>query len=87
MSFAVLMTLTVLQVVALVAVLAIYLILLTGHLRSISTSLAQITWGVRAVEVEVEAIEPSVTQVNGLLEELTGELLPAVDDKAARLAG
>lgn len=87
MSQSLLVTLTVLQVVALVAVLAGYLIVLTRRLRSISLSLSKVAWGVRAVEVEVGSIGPNVTEVNRLLTELTEDLLPGVAAMATERAG
>lgn len=87
MSYATLMTLTIIEIVLLVGVLATYLILLTGRLNSISQSLSKVAWGVRAVEVEVSAIGPSVEQINGTLTELTDDLLPGVAQKAEQLAG
>jgi uncharacterized protein YoxC len=87
MTFWLLMTLTVIEVLALVLVLWVYLVKLTRRLRSISLSLSRVAWGVRAVEVEVSAVGPAVTQANALLTELTDDLLPGVADKAARLAG
>lgn len=86
MSFQWLLWLTIIEVVVLVAALAIYLVLLTRRLRSISRNLSKVAWGVRAVEVEVGAIEPAVGRINGLLRELTDGLLPGVAGKAADLA-
>ena len=86
MSFRVLMTLTVIEVVALVVVLAAYVMLLTHRLQSISSTLAKVAWGVRAVETEVSSIGPSVTRINGVLRELTEELLPAAAAKAEQIA-
>ncbi len=87
MSQSLLVTLTVVQIVALVAVLAGYLIVLTQRLRSITVSLSRIAWGVRAVEVEVGSIGPSVTDINRLLTELTEDLLPGVATMATERAG
>lgn len=87
MTYRLLMTLTVVEVLALVAVLAFYLVQLTQRLESIARSLAQVTWGVRAVEVEVGHIGPAVEDANATLAELTDELLPTVAEKAERLAG
>ncbi|MBA3306297.1 MAG: hypothetical protein H0U25_10285, partial [Thermoleophilaceae bacterium] len=42
--------LTVVEIVALVVILAIYLLVVASQLRSISAKLAEITWGARAVE-------------------------------------
>lgn len=85
MSFTTLVTLTVVEIVVLVVVLAIFLILLTRRLRSIAATLSNVAWGVRAVEVEVEAIGPALEEVNNLLGELARELLPTVVANARRL--
>jgi uncharacterized protein YoxC len=85
-SFRLLMTLTVIEIVLLVVVLAIFLILLTRRLQSIAVSLARVSWGVRAVETHVAAVAPGVTRVNELLQELTEDLLPGVAAKADELA-
>jgi uncharacterized protein YoxC len=87
MSFTWLMVLTVVEVVLLVAVLAGYLIALTVRLDSVAKSLAKVAWGVRAVESEVSSIGPSVTRINGVLAELTEDVLPGVAAKAERLTG
>lgn len=86
MSFAMLMTITVVEILALVVVLAIFLVLLTRRLRSIANSLSKVAWGVRAVETEVSAIAAPVIEVNGLLRELTEVLLPGVAAKAEQVA-
>lgn len=86
MSLTTLVVLTVVEIVALVVVLAVFLILLTRRLDSVAQSLSRVAWGVRAVEVEVGSIGPAVQQVNGVLDELTTELLPAAVAKAERLA-
>lgn len=86
MSYRLLMTLTVIEIVLLVVVLAIFLILLTRRLESIAASLAKVSWGVRAVETHVAAVGPGVTRVNELLGELTEDLFPGVAAKAEELA-
>lgn len=86
MGFTLLLWLTIIEVVVLVAALAVYLVLLTRRLASISDNLAKVAWGVRAVEVEVGAIGPAVTRINGVLRELTEELFPAVAQRAGELA-
>lgn len=86
MSYTLLMTLTVIEVLLLVVVLAVYLVAITRRLDSVAQSLSKVAWGVRAVETEVSGLGPSVTRINGLLTELTDELLPGVAEKAERLA-
>lgn len=86
MSFAALITLTVLEIVVLVVVLAIFLMMLTTRLHSISRSLSKVAWGVRAVETEIGNVGPAVIQVNGVLRDLTENTLPGVAAKAQRIA-
>jgi hypothetical protein len=86
-SYGLLMTLTVIEVVLLVAVLAGYLVALTRRLDSVASSLAKVAWGVRAVETELGSIGPSVRRINGTLAELTEDVLPSVAAEAERLAG
>ena len=62
------------EVVALVAVLAGYLIAIAATLRRVSHLLAQITFGVRAIEKQTEPIGPSVRDVNAALDEAAGVL-------------
>lgn len=86
MSFAALITLTILEIVTLVVVLAIFLMMLTTRLHSISRSLSKVAWGVRAVETEIGNVGPAVIQVNGVLRDLTENTLPGVAAKAQRIA-
>ncbi len=83
MSEGLMTVLTVVEVVALVVVLAIGLLIVASQLRSISTKLAEITWGARAVERQLRATRSNVGQVNWALEEIAGTL-PSVVDKAER---
>lgn len=78
MSFTTLIVLTIVEIVLLVAVLAVFLILLTQRLRSVAATLSQVAWGVRAVEVEVKSLGPSVREVNQLLQDLTGNVMPGI---------
>lgn len=85
MSPTMLITLTVVEIVALVVVLAIYLIKVARHLRSIADTLAKVTFGVRAVESQVGVVGPGVTKINKTLEEIAAAL-PGVAGKAEKLA-
>jgi hypothetical protein len=78
--------LTVVEVVALVVILAIYLMVVASQLRSISSKLAEVTWGARAVERQLRAVRSNVGQINWALEEVAGTL-PGVVDKAERMSG
>lgn len=85
-TFRLLMTLSVLEILALVVVLAIFLVLITNRLRSIADTLAQVAFGVRAVEVQVRNVGPSLQRVNSILRDMTNAL-PGVAGKAEQLAG
>lgn len=85
MSFRVLMFLTVVEILLLVVVLAIYLIIVARQLRSIAANLAKVTFGVRAVEQQCAVIGPGVTRVNSILRDVAGAL-PGIADKAERVA-
>lgn len=80
-----LLTLTVLEILALVAVLAVFLVLIAKHLRSISATLAKITFGVRAVDQQCATIGPGVSQINRALQEINN-VLPGLAAEAERLA-
>ena len=84
MSVGLMTFLTVVEIVALVVILAIYLLVVASQLRSISTKLAEINWGARAVERQLRAVRSNVGQVNWALEEIAGTL-PGVVDKAERM--
>lgn len=85
MSTTLLVTLTVIEIVLLVVVLAGYLVAISRHFRSIADTLAKITFGVRAVEQQVGVVGPGVTKVNQTLEEIAGAL-PGIAEKAEKLA-
>lgn len=83
MSQGLLTVLTVVEIVALVVVLAIYLLIVAKQLRSIAATLAEVTWGARAVERQLRAVRSNIAQVNWALEEVS-ETLPHVVEKAER---
>lgn len=86
MSFGLLMTLTVIEVVLLILVLAIYLRIITRLLRSISANLAKVAFGVRAVEEQM-SISSEVRELNQLMGELADQELPNLTRKAEQAAG
>lgn len=81
-----LVVLTVVEIVALVAVLAYFLNRVARQLNAISANLARVAWGVRAVETQCAVIGPTVDQVNGNLQQVADGLGAAVP-LAKRLAG
>jgi signal transduction histidine kinase len=86
MSFAFLMTLTVIEVVLFVLVLGIYLRVVTRQLRSIAANLAKVAFGVRAVEEQM-TIGSEVRELNQLMSELSDQDLPNLAQRAERAAG
>ena len=66
--------LTVGQVVALVAVLAGYLIAIAATLNKVSQALARVTFGVRAIEQQTKPIGPALQAVNADLEAVAAAL-------------
>ena len=80
MSETLLNVLSVVEVVALVVVLAIYLLIVAAQLRSITSTLAEVTWGARAVERQLQAVRSNVLQINSALTDIA-TTLPGVTDK------
>jgi hypothetical protein len=84
MSEGLLTFLSVVETVVLVVVLALFLLKIASQLRTISSKLAEIAWGARAVERQLRAVRSNVNQVNWALQEIGGTL-PGVVDKAERM--
>jgi uncharacterized protein YoxC len=72
MSESLLTVLTVAEILALVIVLAIYLLIVGRQLRSISATLAEVAWGARAVERQLRAVRSNIGQVNSALTDIGG---------------
>lgn len=70
MSESLLTWLSVIEIIALVVVLAIYLIAVARGLKRIATTLAEVTWGARAVERQLRAVESNVGQINAALTDI-----------------
>ena len=70
----ILITLTLVELVVLVLVLAVYLILIARKLNRISKTLGLVTFGVRAIEKQTQPIGPVLTDINGALEGVAGAL-------------
>lgn len=64
---ALLVTLTVVEIVLVVVVLVYYLARIAGSLRRTSVLLGKVAFGVRAIETQCSVIGPSVVTVNGQL--------------------
>jgi hypothetical protein len=86
MSTGLLYALSVVVVVALVAVLGIYLLAVAQGLKAVVSTLAEVTFGARAVERQLRATPENLRQVNaGLIDAAT--LLPQLSDELDRRSG
>jgi hypothetical protein len=69
-----LVVLTVVEVALVVGVLAVYLVLIARTLRRTNRYLAQVAFGVRAIESQCAPIGPSVGRINDQLAAVSGAL-------------
>jgi hypothetical protein len=65
---------TLAEVVLLVAVLAGYLIAIAVRLRSISSTLGKVTFGVRAIDTQTKPLGPRLGEINGALDQVAQAL-------------
>ena len=84
MSQTLLVVLSVVEIVALVIVLAIYLLVIARQLRGISSTLAEVAWGARAVERQLRAVRSNIAQINAALGDIAGTL-PGVTNQVEDL--
>jgi hypothetical protein len=84
MEVKVLLAITVLEILALVVVLGIYLAVVARQLNNVASYLAKVTFGVRAIESQCSVIGPTVTDLNATLADVAAAL-PGVAQKAERL--
>lgn len=82
-----LIALTVVEILALVLVLALYVNAVIARLRSVADTLAKVAFGVRAVEVQVASLGPSLDRINGVATRIADQALPSVARKAEQRAG
>ena len=80
----VLIALTLVELVVLVLVLAVYLILIARKLNRISKTIGLVTFGVRAIEKQTQPIGPVLADINGALEGVAGALESIVGRPAER---
>jgi len=80
-----LITLTVVEIVVVIGVLAFYLIRISASLHETARHLAKSTYGVRAVETQCSTIGRSVTRINEQLATITGAMV-GVADRAEAIA-
>ena len=79
---ALLITLTVVEIVLVLGAVAVYLILIDRSLRVTAGYLGKVTFGVRAIESQCAPIGPGVTRINKQLADIATGL-----GGLARLAG
>ncbi len=65
---------TLVELVLLVVVLAVYLVVIAAKLRKVSATLGLVTFGVRAIEKQTQPIGPVLTEINGALEQVADAL-------------
>ncbi len=86
MSVGLLYFFSVVVVVTLVATLGIYLLTVAQGLKSIVSTLAEVTFGARAVERQLKAVPPNVRMLNaGLTDAAT--VLPGLSNAVDRRTG
>jgi uracil phosphoribosyltransferase len=86
MSTGLLYAFSVIVVVALVAVLGTYLLAVAQGLKAIVSTLAEVTFGARAVERQLRAVPVNLRMVNdGLTDAAT--VLPGLSDAVDRRTG
>lgn len=85
---ALLVTLTIAEIVLVVIVLVYYLVRIASSLRRTSVLLGKVAFGVRAIETQCEVIGPAVLTVNDQLSGISGALgsLAELADAAAGAA-
>jgi len=86
MSTGLLYALSVLEVVILVAVLGMYLLTVAQGLKSIVVTLAEVTWGARAVERQLKAVPNNLRGTNVALTD-AATVLPALSEMVDRRTG
>lgn len=83
---ALLVTLTIVEIVLVLIVLVYYLVRIAASLRRTSVLLGKVAFGVRAIETQCSTIGPSVVAVNERLGTIAGALddLTGLAEAAAR---
>ncbi|MDP8908580.1 MAG: hypothetical protein M3N47_05575 [Chloroflexota bacterium] len=86
MSMTLLTVITVVEIVALVAVLGIFLLVVAEGLRSITSTLAEVNFGARAVERQLRATPENLRGLNVALTD-AARVLPTLSDAVDRKTG
>lgn len=72
---------TLVEVLIVITVLAVYLVLIARTLRSIARTLGLITFGVRAIDKQTEPIGPALKDVNQALERSAAAIEQVADGR------
>lgn len=80
-----LVILTIVEILIVVGVLAVYLSAISRSLQRTAQSLAKVTFGVRAIETQTSSIGPAVLKINDQLATIEGAL-SELGDKAESLS-
>lgn len=84
---ALLIVLTVAEILAVVVVLALYLTAIARSLRRTASLLGKVSFGVRAIETQCEPIGPVVTTINSQLAIISGALATVTGLAERKAAG
>lgn len=80
-----LIVVTAVECIAVVLVLAVYLVAIAGTLRKVARTLGLVDFGVRAIEKQTEPLGPVLRDINGALEgvatALGGKAKPLVEER------
>lgn len=76
---ALLVTLTIVEILLVVMVVVYYLVRIAASLRRTSALLGKVAFGVRAIETQCNVIGPSVVKVNGQLGVIANALSDLTD--------
>lgn len=76
---ALLIVLTVFEILVFVVVLSFYLVRIANRLKSIASNLAKVTFGVRAIEQEAATVGPAASRINSALTGVVRGLNSATD--------
>lgn len=82
-----LVVLTAVEIAAVVAALTVYLIAILRSLRGTVDSLANVNFGVRAIETQLEPVGPTVARLNQELEDLGSTLTSLGQAESTGAAG
>lgn len=84
---ALLVTLTIVEIAAVVIVLVVYIVSISRSLRRTAQTLAKVAFGVRAIEKQCDAIGPAVVDLNARLPVVRDAFVQLTDLAGAAAGG